>query len=137
MNYEKVYKGGCLCDGIRFEITGPIKNIVCCHCSQCRKVQGSAFATNGVVEKAAFRLVKGADLLSSYEGSPGKRKYFCHQCGSPIYSDNSDFPDIVRVRLGTIESEISERPECHIFVGSKAIWEAITDDLPQFDEFPP
>jgi hypothetical protein len=128
-----MYKGGCLCDGIRFEISGPINNIVFCHCSQCRKVQGSAFATNGVVEKDAFRLVKGEELLLSFEGSPGKRKYFCRQCGSPIYSDNTDLPDVVRVRLGTIESEITERPECHIFVASKANWDEITDDLPQFD----
>jgi hypothetical protein len=131
-----MYKGGCLCDGIRFEISGGIRDIIFCHCSQCRKVQGSAYATNGVVDRGAFTIVKGPDLLAAYESSPGKVKYFCSRCGSPIYSDNALQPEAVRIRLGTIESEIRERPKCHIFVASKANWETITDDLPQFDEFP-
>ena len=92
-----MYLGSCLCNGIRFEIKGSINDIVYCHCSQCRKVQGSAFATNGVVARDTFRIVKGDDLLSAYESSPGKRKYFCKQCGSPMYSDNTELPDVVRV----------------------------------------
>ena len=131
-----MYQGGCLCDGVRFEISDGIRDIVFCHCSQCRKVQGSAYATNGVVDRDSFTLVKGKELLTAYESSPGKVKYFCRCCGSPIYSDNAQQPDIVRIRLGSIESDIRERPMCHIFVGSKANWETITDDLPQFDTFP-
>lgn len=131
-----MYKGGCLCDGIRFEISDEIRHIVFCHCSQCRKVQGSAFATNGVVARDRFTIVKGRELMTAYESSPGKVKYFCRRCGSPIYSDNAQQPEVVRIRLGTIESDIKERPECHIFVGSKANWDRITDDLPQYDEFP-
>ena len=131
-----MYQGGCLCGQIRFEIDGPIQTIVYCHCSQCRKAQGSAYATNGVVLKEAFHIKQGEHLLTEYEYAPGKTKYFCKTCGSPIYSDSKQLPESVRVRLGTIESEIAERPECHIFVASKACWDTICDDLPQFDEFP-
>lgn len=131
-----MYKGGCLCDAVRFEITGGIRNIVFCHCSRCRKVQGSAFATNGVVDRENFVLVKGKMRLTAYEELPGKIKFFCSCCGSPIYSSNSELPDVVRIRLGTIESDISERPECHIFVDSKANWETLCDDLPQFATLP-
>ena len=130
------YQGGCLCGGIRFQIQGKITNIVYCHCSQCRKVQGSAFATNGVVDLNEFVISQGKELMSGFESSPGKTKYFCRQCAAPIYSDNVELPGVVRVRLGTIESEITERPEAHIFVGSKANWHTICDDLPQFEEFP-
>lgn len=133
-----MYTGGCLCGVVRFEIRGPIRNIVYCHCSQCRKVQGSAYATNGIVAAADFCLTQGDDALGYYEEAPGQRKYFCRHCASPIVSKNAAFPDQVRVRLGTIESDISERPSAHIFVSSKANWDEIPDDgLPRYDGHEP
>ena len=128
-----MYTGACLCGGIRYEIRGEISKIVCCHCSECRKAQGSAFATNGVVAATEFKLVAGENLLARYEPSPGYAKFFCSHCGSPIISKNEQRPGQVRVRIGTIESEIVERPMAHIFVGSKANWEEINDALPQFE----
>ena len=62
-------------------------------------------------------------------------KLFCKTCGSPIMSKNTLAPDMVRVRLGTIESDIHEHPEAHIFVASKANWEEISDNLPRYDEY--
>jgi hypothetical protein len=132
-----MYKGSCLCGDIRFQVDGPINDIIYCHCSLCRKAQGSAFATNANVAKKDFRLLNGMRGLTGYESSPGQTKYFCATCGSPIMSLNSARQDTVRIRLGTIESEITERPGCHIFVGSKANWDQITDDLPQYDEYAP
>ncbi len=130
-----MYQGGCLCGAVRFELHGGIDSIVFCHCSRCRKAQGSAFATNGVVQEAEFKFVTGAELLNGYESSPGQTKYFCRQCGSPIFSRNINCPGELRIRLGVIESDIEERPAAHIFVGSKANWEQICDDLPQCDEY--
>lgn len=132
-----MYTGVCLCGSVRFEIKGPIRNIVYCHCSQCRKAQGSAFATNGIVKAGDFDILTGADLLTGYESSPGQTKYFCKICGSPILSKSEARPEQVRVRLGTIDSEIAERPIAHIFSTSKASWENITDDLPQYEAFEP
>lgn len=132
-----MYDGGCLCGTVRFEITGPIRNIVYCHCSQCRKAQGSAFATNGIVKSVEFKILSGADALTGYESTPGQTKYFCRICGSPILSKTDSKPEQVRVRLGTIESDISERPLGHIFVTSKANWEEITGDLPQYEDYEP
>lgn len=132
-----VYSGSCLCGKVRFEITGEIQNIVYCHCSQCRRVQGSAFATNGNVDRKNFHFILGADELSGYESPPGQTKYFCKTCGSPIISKNTTRPNTLRIRLGTIESDIIERPSAHIFVTSKANWEEIMDDLPQFESYEP
>ena len=130
-----MYKGSCLCGKVRFEITGDIKNIIYCHCSKCRKAQGSAFATNGNLDLNAFHIISGADDLTVYEASAVQSKYFCKHCGSPIYSKNKSKPDNVRVRLGTIESDIIERPEAHIFATSKANWEEIDGDLPQYEAY--
>jgi len=132
-----MYKGGCLCGAVRFEINDGIRNIVYCHCSQCRKAQGSAFATNGIVNAKDFRLLCGEDKLTAYESTPGQFKYFCKICGSPIMSKRTSVPDQVRVRLGTIESDIVERPQAHIFASSRANWEILCGDLPQFDEYEP
>ena len=107
-----MYEGGCLCGVVRFEIAGPIRNIVYCHCSRCRKAQGSAFATNGIVAAGDFNITQGADALTVYESN-------------------------VRVRIGTIESPIAERSMAHIFATSKADWEDICDDLPQYPSYEP
>lgn len=132
-----MYKGGCLCGTVKFEITGKIRNIVYCHCSRCRKAQGSAFATNGNVNSSEFRIRTGEAELSVYESSPAQTKYFCSHCGSPIMSRNEKHPDQVRVRLGAIDSEITERPQAHIFVSSCASWENNCDDLPHYDSYEP
>lgn len=132
-----MYQGGCLCGAIRFEITGEIHHIVYCHCSQCRKAQGSAFATNGIVATDDIRLLSGEDRLTGYESSPGQIKYFCRHCGSPIMSKTRENPDQVRIRLGVVESDIAERPEAHIFASSKANWETIGNGLPQYDTYEP
>ncbi|MBZ0104988.1 MAG: GFA family protein [Sulfuricella denitrificans] len=132
-----MYRGGCLCGAIRFEIEGRIGSIVYCHCSQCRKAQGSAFATNGIVRTIDFRLCSGQDKLTAYESTPGQTKFFCKVCGSPIMSRTDSQPEQVRVRLGTIESDIEERPMAHIFATSKANWEEITGMLPQYVSYEP
>ena len=132
-----MYKGGCLCGAVRFEISGPIRSIVYCHCSQCRKAQGSAFATNGIVAATDFRFVSGENELTGYEATSGQTKYFCRTCGSPILSRTASKPHELRMRLGTIESDIAERPAAHIFVTSKANWETIAGDLPQYEGYEP
>ena len=131
------YKGGCLCGKVRFEITGEIQDIVYCHCSLCRKAQGSAFATNGNVDLEKFAFISGEAEMNGYESTPGQTKYFCQYCGSPIISKKKSAPDMVRVRLGVIESTITERPMAHIFVTSKAVWDEIAGDLPQYESYEP
>jgi hypothetical protein len=125
-------RGSCLCGAIRFEITGALGPIVMCHCGQCRKAQGGAFAVNAVVPVEDFTIVAGRDKLAAYESSPGKLRHFCRDCGSPIISTRTSAPGVVRVRIGTIDSLIDAGPRAHIFVASKAAWDAISDDLPQY-----
>ena len=136
---SKLYTGACLCGKVRFEITGGIQNPVYCHCSRCRKAQGSAFASNGNVDIKAFKFISGETELTAYThpATPDQTKYFCHHCGSPIMSKSPLTPNSVRIRLGSIESDITEKPSAHIFVSSKANWENIEGDLPQYDDYKP
>lgn len=132
-----MYFGSCLCGGIRLEITGPITSIIHCHCSKCRKSSGTAYATNGFVAVQDFHITTGEPLLASYESAPGKYRHFCKICASPVYSSNTANPERVRLRLGILDSAISERPISHNFVSSKANWDDLDAQLPRSDSYEP
>ncbi|MBA4283940.1 MAG: GFA family protein [Xanthomonadaceae bacterium] len=128
-----MHTGGCLCGGVRFRVDAALEPIQICHCSQCRKAQGTPFATNTPVASAAFRWLAGADLLSTYRSSPDKERVFCSRCGSPIYSRRDSVPGVLRLRAGLLDGDLSARPAAHHYTGSKANWWTIDDDLPRFD----
>ncbi len=129
--------GGCLCGAVRYAVSGPLGSIVMCHCGQCRKAQGGAFAVNAAVRQTEFRLLAGAESLQAYASSPGKWRSFCSKCGSPIHSRRDADPQTLRLRLGTLDSPIDARPAAHIHVASKAPWWEITDALPQYAALEP
>ena len=127
-----MYQGSCLCGAVKFHIHGKLAPIQICHCSQCRKAQGGAFASNIPVQQSAFELLGGNDQLRAFESSPGKQRVFCGNCGSPIYSQTEKLPGVLRIRAGTLEGELPSHPEAHYYVASKANWWDIDDGLPCF-----
>ena len=132
-----MYTGSCLCGQIEFRLDGPISSIIHCHCSLCRKSSGTAYSTNGFVDTGALRIVRGLELVTSFEYKPGRRRFFCSVCGAPIYSTSELDRSRVRIRLGSLDSDISERPMAHTFITSKANWELLDSNLPRFEEFEP
>lgn len=134
---ESVYTGTCLCGAVHVEVRGGIRDIIHCHCSRCRKASGTAYATNGFIEAQGFRVVQGEAELRSFESAPGKRRHFCGRCGSPVYSQNAADPQRLRIRLGILDSDISERPISHNFVSSRACWDDLDADLPRYDGYEP
>ncbi len=126
--------GGCLCGAIRYRIEGELASIEICHCSQCRRAQGTPFATNIPVRSDRFSLVQGAESLKVYASSPGKERLFCAHCGSPVISRRAGVPDWVRVRAGTLDAPVQARPRAHFHIASKADWWEIHDGLPQYAE---
>ena len=129
-----MYTGSCLCGKVKFEIQGALDPIQICHCSQCRKAQGSAFATNIPVKEADFRILSGENELKSFDSSPGKQRVFCSHCGSPVLSKTVKLPGVVRVRAGTLDGDLATKPAFHIYFDSKANWIQIQDDLPKYSE---
>lgn len=128
-----VYTGSCLCGGVQFRIESELAPIQVCHCSQCRKAQGTPMVTNTPVAETAFRLLQGGELLKAFESSPGKQRVFCSHCGSPIYSKKDTLPGVLRIRAGLINEPLTVRPVAHFHTGSKTNWWPINDDLPQFE----
>lgn len=131
--------GGCLCGAVRYEITGTIGPVIYCHCSQCRRASGSAFAANASVRSEYLTFISGRDAIREFESSPGKFRGFCSECGSPLYSRREAVPDAFRIRLGTLDGDPERRSVAHIWVGSKAPWFEITDDIARFEaeDIPP
>jgi hypothetical protein len=127
-------EGGCLCGGVRFRLTGKLGPAGFCHCKQCQRASGSAFAANAPVRTKYFELLAGAELVSEYESSSGKFRAFCSRCGSPVYSRRDSEPDLRRIRLGSLDADPGRRPLAHVWVGAKAPWYAIEDSLTQFPE---
>ncbi len=130
--------GSCLCGGIQFTITGPLNPIQLCHCQQCRKAQGAPFASNVPVDVNNLEFTQGQELFGEFESQTreGKYRVFCSRCGSPIMSRLSTKPDVVRVRVGTLDEPFTGKIALHQFVAHKAAWWDIPDDLPQHDGYP-
>lgn len=131
-----MHSGSCLCGTIRYEIRGDIGPGYYCHCARCRKASGSAFASNAVVAAEDFVVTAGQDALKTYTADTGLHRVFCGNCGSPIISRREGVSQ-VRVRLGTLDTPLGQGPQAHIYVGSKADWWEIHDDLTQYPEAPP
>ena len=126
-------KGRCECRRVRFEIDGDIEDFSHCHCSQCRRLHGAAFATFAGVAKANFRYVSGENELTRYASSPGHDRTFCQACGSNIFVALDDDPESLYVSMSAIEGDPPRPAGYHIYVGSKAPWHEILDNLPRFE----
>jgi len=132
-----MYTGKCLCGEVAIKIQGAISDIIHCHCSLCRKNSGTAYATNGFINTAEFEIISGELSLSTFSLKPGRKRHFCSKCGSPVFSSNEDDPTRLRIRLGIIDTEISERPMSHNFVTSKANWDDLDVVLPRYEALEP
>jgi hypothetical protein len=127
--------GGCLCGGVRYELSQAPLWSHNCHCSRCRRASGAAFASNLFFPKEAFSYSKGEDLLRSFKVPEAERftHVFCGRCGSTLPFFN-EARGLVGIPMGTLDDDPGFGPRAHIFVDSKAPWFAITDELPRHIE---
>lgn len=124
-------RGECLCGAVRYAVPDAFLFAVNCHCSQCRRTTASAFKPLARIEADQLQIISGADERLLY-GSETAHDAHCRHCGSFLYSLVMD-GQFIHVGMGTLIDAPSIRPSAHIFVGSKAPWYTITDDLPQFE----
>jgi hypothetical protein len=130
--------GGCGCGAVRFEITEPFVNALYCHCTRCQRRTGTAAAASGRVQPGSFRVVAGEEHLRSWSPEDGFDKVFCGLCGSALFAQSPDDPDVVAVRLGAVDGDPGIRPGWRQFVAYAAPWEPIPDDgLPRHPERAP
>ena len=129
--------GHCECGRVRYEVDGDVEDFSHCHCAQCRRLHGAAYATFAGVSRTKFRYLSGENNVKAYASSDASDRIFCSECGSNILVDYKPEPESLYVCMGTVDGN----PPCptgyHQFVGSKAAWHEITDELAQHDAWPP
>ena len=127
-------EGRCECGDIRYRVADEFRYAANCHCSNCRAATGSAFKSFAGIEREKLEVTEGERGLMIV-GEADENHTRCGNCGSLLFSVVRD-GTFVHVAMGTLVDDPSIRPARHIFVGSKAPWFTITDDLPQHAEFP-
>jgi hypothetical protein len=125
------YEGGCECGAVRYRMTDEPIFVNCCHCRQCQKISGSAFAINGMIEAEKVEVLAGSDKLSA----DGQGR--CSSCNSMLWGTHPSFGGkLLFVRLGTLDEAERFSPDAHFFVRSKHPWVSIPEGIPVFDALP-
>ena len=130
---ERLLGGRCECGTVRYGVSDAFLYAANCHCSNCRAATGSAFKPFAGIEREQLEITEGLDTLLVF-GEEDLNNTRCGVCGSLLFSVVRDGA-YVHVAMGSLTDVPSIRPTEHIFVGSKAPWFEITDDLPQSDEY--
>lgn len=127
---DKISTGGCLCGAVRYEVRGPLRDVVNCHCEMCQKQHGG-FGPHTKARKANITLTN-VDGLAWYQTSDVARRGFCRACGSGLFWEPFD-QDGTGILASTLDGETGLKTIGHIFVAEKPDFYEITDGLPQFD----
>jgi hypothetical protein len=112
----EIYQGSCLCGAVRYELLTAPKAVSHCHCSQCRKGHGAAFASYGSVPREALRLLCGAEVVSGYASSETVRREFCSRCGSSLFWSQSqgEYASWISIALGTLDTPFRPSKQKHV-----------------------
>jgi hypothetical protein len=128
---NRTLAGKCFCGAVYYTVPDEFVYAANCHCSNCRRATGSAFKPFAGISRDKLSITKGRDSLLIFGDETGNDTH-CKACGSLLYSVVRD-GKFVHVAMGTLVDDPTIRPTKHIFVGSKAPWFTITDDLPRFE----
>jgi hypothetical protein len=132
MTSDEIHLGGCLCKGVRYRVSGPLRGIIACHCEQCRRTSGHfAAMTNTLTAKIDYT---SSQTLKWFRSSETAERGFCERCGSnlfwhPIGSAN------ISITAGTLDTPTGLSIEKHIFVGDKSDYYQLEDHLPKLEQW--
>lgn len=128
-NKSKVTSGGCYCGAVRYEVQGPLRGVVNCHCTQCAKLNGN-FGSHSKAPKAKINITN-KEGLKWYKISDVARRGFCQECGSGLFWDHIE-QNALGIIAGSLENPVGLETIGHIFVEDKSEFYEITDDIQQF-----
>ena len=133
-----VATGGCLCGAVRYESEGEPVFALQCHCRDCQRSSGTAYIAAIRVPSAGFRISKGTPKRYVATADSGNEisRVICGDCGSPLYVQVSTRPDLVGLRVGTLDDPSWFRAEADIFVKSAQPWDHMDPAIPKYDTYP-
>jgi hypothetical protein len=120
--------GGCLCGAVRFELSALPITSGYCHCKRCQRRSGTAASPQARAAPGSFTLMQGEEQLRTWTPNGGFSKTFCSVCGSSLWSQSPDDPEIRSVRLGVFDGDPGIRPSDRQHLASAAVWEPVPDD---------
>ncbi len=130
------YQGSCLCGEVRFEIEGDFESFYLCHCEHCRKDTGSAHAANLFSTTARLVWISGEEKTRAFNLPHTQHKRcFCIVCGSAAPNLQMEGKLLV-VPAGSLDSELSNKPDAHIFFSSRAAWDEALEEVPKIERLP-
>ena len=126
-------RGGCLCGGVRYEIRGPLRDVIACHCSQCRRTSGH-FVAESQARTADLALLESA-TLAWFRSSPAAERGFCARCGGNLFwRPTGADPGVTSIMAGTLDTPTGLRVIRHIYAGDKSDYYEIADDVVKFHQ---
>jgi len=131
-NELSVLSGGCLCQRVRYQITGPRRDIINCHCENCRRTHGHVSAYTSV-DKVDLVLINEDSLKWYHDRSPDTYRGFCRECGASLFWDVRDGNNKIAVSAGTLNAGHGLKTIGHVYVGEAGEYYQISDELPQFE----
>ena len=135
---EPLLTGGCLCGGVRFEVSEPPAFASYCHCTRCQRRSGTAASAQARIVPGSLRVTAGEDLLRGFQPETGSTKVSCSRCGSQLWAYRAEEPDALAVRMGAFDGDPGVRPSYRQYVAYAATWEPIPEDgLPRYPEARP
>ncbi|MCP4328320.1 MAG: GFA family protein [Alphaproteobacteria bacterium] len=123
--------GGCMCGGVRFQITGTPMAVSHCHCADCRRSTGAPFMTWITAKSEDFAYSLG--MPKEYASSATVRRAFCERCGTALAYRSEDHPEEVDVSAAALDDPQAVTPDDHLWIGSKLSWIELGDDLPRLE----
>jgi len=130
--------GGCLCGAIRYTVDVPITELRACHCTNCQKASGAAGSVNAVIPSSALHFTQGTPRVFASKADSGRilNRYFCGDCGSPIYSQRATTPETMVLRAGTLDAAGDMKITVNIWTRSARPWAHIDPGTKQFPTQP-
>lgn len=130
-------RGSCLCGTVEYELNTRLKRFYFCHCAQCRKLTGSAFAANIQAEPAEVTWLSGTESIRRYDfkGEGSYSRVFCTICASPLPFLN-ERRDTLYIPAGTVDGNPGLKPDYNIFWDDRADWFESGASSPTCSGFP-